>query len=77
MKRAIVARGDFLYHVQLESVRTPKGMFQLVLSSQWRQAKDPDAEHIKASLLLDAEGLRQLRQLVDDALELSQEGGVA
>lgn len=75
MKKTIVARGDFLFHAQLESVHAPKGMFQFVLSSQWRQAKNPEAEHIKLSVLLDLEGLRQLRALVDAALAPVQERG--
>lgn len=69
MKKTIVDHGDFLVHAQIRSVHAPSGLFHLVLSSQWRQAKDPEGEQIKASIVLDADGLKTFRALVDAALD--------
>lgn len=77
MKKTIVDTGDFLYHLSLQPVKAPSGSFHFALSSQWRGAKDPDAERIRLSLLLDPDGLRQMRALIDAALEQTVAGGAA
>jgi hypothetical protein len=69
MKTAIVDRADFLYHAELNPVQSPPGLFQLAISTQWRQAKDPNAEHVKTKILLDREGLQRLGALVDAVLQ--------
>ncbi len=73
MKTAIVDRADFLYHAGLNSVLSPPGLFQLAISTQWRQAKDPNAEHVKTKILLDRDGLQRLRALVNAVLQGSAE----
>lgn len=77
MKKTIVDTGDFLYHLSLRPVQAPSGSFHLALSTQWRGAKDPHAERIRLGLLLDSDGLRQMRTLIDAALEQSVAGGAA
>ena len=70
MKTAIVDRADFVYLADLQAVDSPPGLFQLTLSTLWRQAREPEAEHVKASILLDAEGLVRLRNLIDATIAL-------
>jgi hypothetical protein len=73
MKTAIVDRADFLYHAELSPVQAPAGLFLLAIGTQWRQAKDPDAEFVKAKILLDRQGLLRLREIVDSALQANGE----
>jgi hypothetical protein len=53
--------------------RAGTGLFLLAISTQWRQAKDPDAEFVKAKILLDRQGLLRLREIVDSALQANGE----
>jgi hypothetical protein len=68
MRSTITRVGGFEYTASIEPVRAPQGLYSLAIYSTWDQAKVPGAERRVMQLNLDADGLRALRELIDDAL---------
>ncbi len=69
MRTTIIDRADFVYIADLDPVPAPAGHYSLLLSTIWRHARNPLAEHIRLDLVIDKEGLLALRGLIDQAVE--------
>jgi hypothetical protein len=68
MRINIIDRADFVYIADLDPVSAPAGHYSLLLSTIWRHAKNPQAEHVRLDLVIDRDGLLALRQLIDQAV---------
>jgi hypothetical protein len=51
-------------YAYLEPITHPAGYCSLKITSQWKTAKDPDAEQVRFSILLSPTALNNLRDLI-------------
>ena len=68
MRNVISDSADFVYVADIDRISSPSGRFSLKIISIWRQAREPDAEHVKLALTLDRAALESLRGAIDQAL---------
>jgi hypothetical protein len=68
MRTTIIDRADFVYIADLDPITAPAGHYSLLLSTIWRHARNPEAEHLRLDLVIDREGLIALRGLIDQAV---------
>lgn len=64
----IVDNGDFVYRVYINLVQDLRGMYDFKITSQYKSAKDADAEQVKFQCLVDNQGLLALQSLVYDSV---------
>lgn len=64
MKKELSNVEGFITYCYLEPVEHPEGYHSLKFSSQWTNAKDPNAEHVKLNLLLSPEALDNLKSIL-------------
>jgi hypothetical protein len=68
MRTNILDDQDFVYAAEVRPVSSLPGAYSLTVSTRWRRAKDPDAEHIQLQITLDRDGLIALRRLIDEVV---------
>lgn len=70
LARTVSETGGFRYVARFAPVASPRGTLSFTVSSVWRDANDPDAEHRVVQLDLDADAVRRLGELFRDGLSL-------
>ena len=61
---------DFICTVEVRPLNLLPGNYHFELTSRWSGAKDPMAQQRMVQLTLDAQALRQLRDLINTAVPL-------
>jgi hypothetical protein len=65
----ILDNGDFSLHVSLAPVCSPVDGHALTITSQRRESRNPNEEHVRFFICLDQEGLKALQDLIQQTLD--------
>jgi hypothetical protein len=67
-RTTIFDNGDFSLHAQLAPVSSPQGGHAFTITSQRQESRNPHEEHVRFFACLDREGLEDLSELIQRAL---------
>jgi hypothetical protein len=67
-RTTIFDNGDFSLHAQLVPVSSPQGGHAFTITSQRQESRNPHEEHVRFFACLDREGLEDLSELIQRAL---------
>ena len=65
----ILDNGDFSLHVSLAPVCSPVDGYALTITSQRREARNPNEEHVRFFTCIDQDGLKALQGLIQQTLD--------
>jgi hypothetical protein len=68
LRTTIFDNGDFSLHAQLAPVSSPQGGHAFTITSQRQESRNPHEEHVRFFACLDREGLEDLSELIQRAL---------
>lgn len=69
MKAIVSSSPSFQREISLTPIPSVPGSFHLEVSSRLFSAKDPNAKQRNFSVILEREGLQQLKRLIDRSLK--------
>ena len=67
-RATIFDNGDYSLHVTLQPVCSPIGGQTLIITSQRRESRNPQEEHVRFLANLDADGLSKLMGVIQEGL---------
>ncbi len=72
MTATIVSTANFQQEISITPIDLVAGSFHLEVTSQLLSGKDPNAKRRNFSLILEREGLKALKKLIDRSLKSSR-----
>ena len=67
MRISFLEKAGFAYFAYLNPISSPAGFYHLTISSQWKKARNPDAEQVQLQLNLSRTDIDNLIGLLKSA----------